>query len=89
VTVAELLLPAVDLALAVLVLEAILLVALQRMRGRGLSVATILLIAASGLGLLIALRGALMGASPFVILGGMSLGGLAHAIDLARRLRAR
>jgi hypothetical protein len=89
VTVAELLLLAVDLALAVLVLEATLLVALQRMRGRGLSVATILLIAASGLGLLIALRGALMGASPFVILGGMSLGGLAHAIDLARRLRAR
>jgi hypothetical protein len=87
-TMAGLAVAAVDLALAVLILEAVVLVALRGLRGRGLPVSTTVLIAAAGLGLLAALRAALAGGPAFIILLGLTIGGVAHAIDLVRRLRA-
>lgn len=74
----------VDLALAILLFEAALLLAL---RGRhGLPARDILLIALAGIGLLAALRSALAGASWVVPLG-LSLAGLAHGADLWLRLK--
>lgn len=74
----------VDLALAILLFEAALLLAL---RGRhGLPARDILLIALAGIGLLAALRAALAGASWVVPLG-LSLAGLAHGADLWLRLK--
>jgi hypothetical protein len=83
-----LVLHAVDLAIAVLVVEA---VALSALRARhGLPHRDIVLIALAGLGLLAALRAALSGGPGLVVLAGLTLGGLAHALDLALRLlRAR
>ena len=75
----------VDLAIAILLMEAALLLAL---RGRhGLAGRNIVLIALAGLGLLVALRAAMMEAGPWPILLGLSLGGIAHAADLWLRLK--
>lgn len=79
----------VDLALAVLAIEALVLGGLRLRTGRGLPLATIALIAMSGLGLLLALRTALAGGPPLLVALGLTAGGLAHAVDLARRLGAR
>jgi hypothetical protein len=76
---------AVDLAIVVLVVEAVLLLAL-RARHR-LPLRDVALIALAGLGLLAALRAALAGAPGFVVLAGLTLGGASHALDLAQRLR--
>lgn len=75
----------VDLAIAILLTEAGLLLALRR-RHR-LAVADILLIALAGLGLLSALRAGLSDAGPLAIMLGLTLGGLAHGADLWRRLK--
>lgn len=80
-----LVLNAVDLAIAVLVIEAIALFALRARHG--LPRRDIVLIALAGLGLLAALRIALAGGPGLVVLAGLTLGGLAHALDLALRLR--
>ncbi len=80
-----LVLDAVDLAIAVLVVEAAVLLALRARHA--LPRRDIALIALAGLGLLAALRAGLSGASGFVVLAGLTLGGLAHALDLALRLR--
>jgi hypothetical protein len=77
----------VDLALAILVAESIVLLALKRRHH--LPVTTILLIALSGIGLLFALRTALSDGSALLMLAGLSLAGIAHGLDLTRRLRDR
>lgn len=75
----------VDLALAILLFEAALLLAL---RGRhGLPARDILLIALAGLGLLAALRAALAGGASWLVPLGLSLAGLAHGADLWLRLK--
>jgi hypothetical protein len=81
----SLVLHAVDLAIVVLVVEASVLFALRARHG--LPRRDIVLIALAGLGLLAALRTALAGGPGFVVLAGLALGGLAHALDLALRLR--
>ena len=80
---------AVDLAIAVLVIETLLLLLVWRLHRRGLHWSTTALISAAGLGLLFALRSALTGASPLLVLAGLTIGGMAHATDLYRRLKAR
>jgi hypothetical protein len=80
-----LVLHAVDLAIVVLVVEASVLLALRARHG--LPRRDIALIALAGLGLLAALRAALSGGSGLVVVAGLMLGGLAHALDLALRLR--
>jgi hypothetical protein len=77
----------VDIALLVLVLEAIALCIFHWRTGRGLSFLTIGLISLSGFGLLIALKAALLQAGVHWIGFGLALGGIAHAIDLTRRIR--
>jgi hypothetical protein len=77
----------VDLAIAIMVLEAALLLALRDRHGLGRR--DILLIALAGLGLLAALRAALSDAGPLPVLLGLSLGGLAHGADLWLRLKGR
>lgn len=82
---------AVDLAIAILVLEAAVLLALRARHG--LPARDIALIAAAGLGLMAALRAALSGgpglsdSQGLGVLAGLTLGGLAHALDLVLRLR--
>jgi hypothetical protein len=73
----------VDLALAVIAVELVV-IALARRRGGSLALLPTVL---SGLGLLLALRVALAGADPRVTLAALSFGGLAHAADLVLRLR--
>ena len=73
----------VDLALAVIVVELVL-IALARRRGGSLALLPTVL---SGLGLLLALRTAVAGADPRLTLAALSFGGLAHVADLVLRLR--
>jgi hypothetical protein len=80
-----LVLHAVDLAIVVLAVEASVLLALRARHG--MPRRDIALIALAGLGLLAALRVALSGGSGLVVVAGLTLGGLAHALDLALRLR--
>jgi hypothetical protein len=77
----------IDLALLILVIEALCLGLYRARTGRGLSISTTLLITLSGIGLLFALRAAVAGLETFWILLGLSLGGLMHVIDLGRRIR--
>jgi hypothetical protein len=77
----------VDVALAVLLIEGALL-ALYRLRtGKGLSLISIALINAAGIGLLLALRASITGASSLWIALGMTIGGVAHGLDLIRRFK--
>ena len=78
---------AINFAILILVLEAIFLCAFHIRTKRGLPVITVLLISASGLGLLLALRGAVSGGETLWIALGLSIGGIAHAIDLFRRFK--
>ncbi len=73
----------VDLALAVIVVELVV-IALARRRGGSLALLPTVL---SGLGLLLALRTGLAGADPRLTLAALSFGGLAHVADLVLRLR--
>ena len=76
----------VDLALVILVIEALVLICHRHLTGRGLPVATILLVSAAGLTLILALRLALDEGPAWAMAGLLMLGGLAHAVDLARRM---
>lgn len=75
-----------DVALAVIALEAALLGWFRRGRGAEalLDVGPFL---AAGAGLLVALRAALAGSSTTVIVAALAFAGVAHVLDLARRLR--
>ncbi|MFC5504151.1 MULTISPECIES: hypothetical protein [Hyphomicrobiales] len=75
----------VDLALAIIAVE-LLLIGLS-LRRPGASCAGLLSTVLSGLGLLLALRSALAGAAPALTLAALSFGGLAHVADLVLRLR--
>lgn len=75
----------VDLALAIIVVE--LVVIALSLRRPGASQAALLPTVLSGLGLLLALRSSLAGAAPGVTLAALSFGGLAHVADLVLRLR--
>lgn len=79
----------VEFAMAVLVVEALVLVWLGRGRGasHALPARSVMLIALSGLGLLAALRLGLADAPAGYVVAGLSVGGVAHAADLATRLR--
>jgi len=75
----------VDLILALVVLEAILLVLFRRATGRGVAAGDLLWNLLAGSCLLLALRGALIGAAwPWVALP-LSMAFFAHLADLRRR----
>ncbi len=77
----------VDGVIAFTVLEAVLLLALHRTRGRGVPPREWLLNLISGLCLMAALRAGLGGSAWPVWLAWLSAAGVAHASDLARRWR--
>jgi hypothetical protein len=79
----------VDLALAIIIVEVVLLLwsSRERLRRRELPADPLLLTVLSGLGLLLALRAAVVEAHPAVALAALTLGGLAHVADMAVRLR--
>lgn len=77
----------VDVAILVLLVEGAILGLFRWRTGRGLPLISILLISLSGLGLLVALKAALMQAASLWIGIGLTVGGLAHAIDLLRRIK--
>jgi hypothetical protein len=76
---------AVDLVIALVVVEALVLVLLHRWRGIGPAPRLMLPNLASGLCLMLALRAALSPSSTIGIALGLAGAGLAHAIDLVRR----
>lgn len=76
----------VDLALGVLAIEAVAIWLLGGGGGR-LRLAEVAPFLVAGAGLLIALKAALVGWPAEVILFGLTLSGVAHAVDLMRRLR--
>lgn len=76
-----------DLALAILAIEAAAIWWFGRRRGRPHLFREVAPFLVAGAGLIIALKAALAGWPPSVVLGGLTLSGLAHAVDLARRLR--
>ena len=78
----------IDLALGVIGIE-LLLIGLAALRGSSFGRPALLLTVLSGLGLLLALRTVAVGADPRLTLAALTLGGLAHAADLATRLRQR
>lgn len=74
----------VDLALVIIAVELVAIAMSWRRRPRHVALLPTVL---SGLGLLLALRGAVAGATPGLVLTALSLGGLAHVVDLALRMR--
>lgn len=74
-----------DVVLAVLAVEAALLVLWRRMRGRGPFFADMAGNLASGVFMVLALRAALTSAGALAIAACLSLSFLAHAYDLSRR----
>jgi hypothetical protein len=78
----------VDLVLALMVLEGVLLAAYRRRTGRGIAPADLLANLLAGGALLLALRAALTGAGWTSIALWLALALLAHVADLARRWRA-
>ncbi len=87
--IAEIVAFGIDLALGLIVIEAAVLLWLRRTGRIRLAALAILLIAGAGLGLLLALRGAVAGANPALIGGALAVAGLCHALDLARRLAGK
>lgn len=77
----------VDLALAIIALEAALIFWMRREDGARVLADTGPFLAA-GAALLVALRAALVGWPPAVIVAALAVAGVAQSIDLARRLRA-
>ncbi|WP_217362942.1 hypothetical protein [Roseicella sp. DB1501] len=77
----------VDLALGLMLLEALALLALRRSRGGGLAPAELLAFLLAGAGLLLALRAALVGAAWQWIALPLILALLAHLADLGLRWR--
>lgn len=80
------LVPTIDLALAVIGIE-LLLIGLATWRGAPSARPKLLLTVLSGLGLLLALRTVAVGADLRLTLAALTLGGVAHAADLTMRLR--
>ncbi len=80
---------AVDLILAVVALEAVLLSLWWRWRRQGVPPARLLPFLAAGAALLLALRGALTGADPRWLGLWLTLAGIAHLWDLRGRWRGR
>jgi hypothetical protein len=76
---------AVDIVLAVMALEAGLLLAYRYRTRRGLSAAELLSVLVPGAFLLLALRGALVGAGASLIAACLVAALLAHVADVARR----
>lgn len=74
----------VDLALAIIAVELVVIALSWRNKPAHLALLPTVL---SGLGLLLALRSALVDAAPALTLVALSFGGLAHIADLALRLR--
>ncbi len=79
----------VDFILVIMAAEVVVLTARRRTTGRGLDYGQIAALALSGIGLIIALRAALLGSGAPWVLAGLCLGGLGHAADLALRLRRK
>ncbi len=77
----------VDLVLALVALEAVVLVWFRRRHGRGVPVGETLAFLAAGACLLLALRAALVGASWEWVAAPLAGAGGAHAADLALRWR--
>jgi hypothetical protein len=77
----------VDLALLILFVEGLLLAIYRLRTGRGMPVSSVLLVTIAGIGLLFALRAAVVGAAGHWIAIGLIIGGIAHGIDLFRRFR--
>lgn len=78
---------AVDAVLVFVGIEAIALTLVHRRTGRGIAPADLMPNLVSGTGLLLALRGALVGASWPWIAASLLLGLVGHVADLARRRR--
>lgn len=77
----------VDLALAVVAIEAALLVWHRRRYGRGVPAAELFAFLAAGACLMLALRAALVGASWWWVAAPMAGAGVAHLLDLRLRWR--
>ena len=77
----------VDLILGLIVLEAIVLVVFRRSTGKGVAPADLIWNLLAGTCLLLALRGALLGASWHWIALPLALALVAHVADLGRRVR--
>jgi hypothetical protein len=75
----------VDAAIAITVIEVIVLLAVRRRTGLGIAPRPLLANAGAGLGLMLAVRAALVGAAWPWIAACLAAAGLAHAIDLAAR----
>jgi hypothetical protein len=76
----------VDMAIVILLIEAFALMCHRYLTGRGLPYVTILVIAGAGLTLILAMRLALTDGSVPAMAVLLMLGGITHAVDLARRL---
>jgi hypothetical protein len=79
----------IDIVIAVTLLEVLVLAVLHRRNGRGLAPGDFLPTLASGLFLMFALRAGLTSAGWAWVAAGLTLSGLAHAVDLRRRWRRR
>jgi hypothetical protein len=77
----------VDFALFILAAEAVILTLYRWRTGRGLSFGSIALISLAGLGLLVALKAALLNANLVWLALGLTIGGVAHGLDLVRRIQ--
>jgi hypothetical protein len=86
-TVPDVVLAGVDLALLILGAEAIILGLYRWRTGRGLSFGSIALISMAGFGLLVALKAALLNANLVWLALGLVMGGVAHGLDLVRRIQ--
>jgi hypothetical protein len=86
-TVSDVVLAGVDLALLILGAEAVILALYRWRTGRGLSYISIALISMAGFGLLIALKAALLNANLLWLALGLAVGGVAHGFDLVRRIQ--
>jgi len=75
----------VDLILIFVVLEAGLLFAFRKARGRGLTPLDIVLMLLPGVCLLLALRAGLMGVQPLAVLGWLAAALVAHLADVWQR----
>lgn len=79
----------VDFAIAVAIIETLVLVLRHRRTGRGLAPGDLLPNIAAGLCLMLALRAALAQAGWVWIVAPLAASGVAHVLDLRRRQRSR
>lgn len=75
----------VDAVIGLTLVEAAVLLAYRRATGKGVAAREFLVNLLSGLCLMVALRAALAGAAPAIVLACVAAAGLAHAADLWRR----